>query len=350
MQADTLYMHRCIDLAQLGAGTVAPNPMVGSVLVYDGRIIGEGYHRQYGEAHAEVNCINAVAEFDKHLIPLSTLYVSLEPCAHFGKTPPCAVLIIEQKIGKVVIGCRDPFELVNGKGVEKLVAAGVEVVTGVLEKECIDLNKRFFTFHQQKQPYIILKWAESNNKKIGKLDGSQVKISNYISDRLVHKWRSEEAGILIGTHTALNDDPQLTNRLWKGKSPIRLIIDLDLRLPAGLKIFDGNQRTIIFNHKKEKENGLTSYKKFAIEGTVCDQILSACYQLKITSVLIEGGAHTLQSFIHEVLWDEARVICNNDLIIETGVASPELSQQQLVSKEDYLNDSISYYIPIKSIH
>ena len=349
MDVDPLYMHRCIELAQLGAGAVAPNPLVGSVLVYNNRIIGEGYHQLYGQAHAEVNCINSVAEGDKHLISFSTLYVSLEPCAHYGKTPPCADLIIQHNIGKVVVGCRDPFELVNGKGVEKLLAAGIAVVTGVMEKECIGLNKRFFTFHRQKRPYIVLKWAESHNKMIGRPGGTQLKISNYISDRLVHKWRSEEAGILIGTNTALNDDPQLTNRLWNGKSPIRLLIDLHLRLPKQLKIFDGSQRTIIFNYKEEMENGLTSYSKLSTDGSVCQQILSACYRFNITSVLIEGGAHTLQTFINEGLWDEARAICNDNLIIEGGVASPILRQHVKVRSDDYFSDRISFYEPIQTV-
>lgn len=345
MNVHPLYIHRCIELAQLGAGNVAPNPMVGAVLVYGDTIIGEGYHQQYGQAHAEVICINSVTESNRHLIAYGTLYVSLEPCAHYGKTPPCADLVIRSGIRKVVIGCRDPFELVDGKGVEKLIAANIDVVIGVLEKECIALNKRFFTFHQQKRPYVTLKWAESSNKIIGRLDGEQVNISNYISDRLVHKWRSEEAGILIGTNTALNDDPQLTNRLWIGKSPVRLVVDLNLRLPNNLKIFDGSQPTIIFNYEQQKQNGLTSYQKLLTSEPVCKQILSACYSLHITSVLIEGGAQTLQTFINEGLWDDARVICNNDLILDGGVASPILKGYTLVKKEHYLNDTISYFEP-----
>ena len=341
-------MHRCIELARLGAGNVAPNPMVGAVLVYDDTIIGEGYHQQNGQAHAEVNCINSVIEANRHLISKGTLYVSLEPCAHYGKTPPCTDLIIGSGIGKVVIGCRDPFELVNGKGVEKLIVADIDVVTGVLEKECIALNKRFFTFHQQKRPYIILKWAESSNKMIGQLDGSQGKISNYISDRLVHKWRSEEAGILIGTNTALNDDPQLNNRLWYGKNPVRLVIDLNLRLPGNLKIFDGTQPTIIFNYKHQLQQGQITYQKLSITESVCKQIMAVCYSLQITSLLIEGGSQTLQTFINEGLWDEARVICNNDLILDGGVAAPNLKGYKMVRKEQYLNDTISYFGPTGS--
>src|SRR5437868_6012424 len=230
-------MHRCLELAKLAAGNVAPNPMVGAVLVHEEKIISEGYHKQFGEPHAEVNCINNVKEEDKHLIEKSTLYVSLEPCSHFGKTPPCTDLIIKNKIPKVVIGCVDIYKEVHGRGIKKLQDAEVEVVTGILEKECIELNKRFFTFHEKYRPYIILKWAESANGKIG-IDTERVLISNEYSDRLVHKWRSEEAAILIGTNTALKDDPSLTTRLWQGNNPVRLVIDMDLRLPSHLKIFN----------------------------------------------------------------------------------------------------------------
>ena len=255
-------MHRCLELALSGSGNVAPNPMVGSVLVYNDRIIGEGYHQQYGKAHAEVNCIASVAEADRESISKSTMYVSLEPCAHYGKTPPCADLIIQHKIPHVVVGCRDPFEEVNGKGIEKLLAAGIKVEMSELEKECIELNKRFFTFHTKQRPYIILKWAQTADQFIGVNSPAQrLLISNEYSNRLVHKWRSEEAGILIGTNTALLDDPELTVRHWPGRSPIRLVIDIDLRLPADLKIFNKEIPTIIFNSKKEqRENGLHYYR------------------------------------------------------------------------------------------
>jgi diaminohydroxyphosphoribosylaminopyrimidine deaminase / 5-amino-6-(5-phosphoribosylamino)uracil reductase len=207
MTYEELYMHRCLELARSGAGSVAPNPMVGAVLVYENRIIGEGYHQQYGRAHAEPNCIAAVKEQDKHLIERSTLFVSLEPCAHFGKTPPCADLIIENKIPGVIIGCRDPFVEVNGKGIEKLRAAGIQVQLGVLENECRKLNKRFFTFHTQHRPYIILKWAQTLDNKVANEDYSRVPISNEYTNRLVHQWRSEEMAIAVGTNTALYDDP-----------------------------------------------------------------------------------------------------------------------------------------------
>src|SRR5215212_3734496 len=214
LTTDEIYMHRCIELALLARGNVAPNPMVGAVLVYQDRIIGEGYHKEYGKAHAEVNCINSVKAGDLDLIERAVLYVSLEPCAHFGKTPPCADLIIEKKIPRVVIGCRDPFKQVDGKGIEKLKAANIEVVTGVCEEACVKLNKRFFTFHTEHKPYVILKWAQSANNKIANADRSRVMISNEYSNRIVHKWRSEEMAIMIGKNTALSDDPELTTRLW----------------------------------------------------------------------------------------------------------------------------------------
>ena len=262
-----VYMRRCLELATLGCGNVAPNPMVGAVLVFNDRVIGEGYHQKYGEAHAEVNCIDSVAEADKKLISSSTLYVSLEPCAHFGKTPPCADLIIQHKIPRVIIGCRDPFKEVDGKGIEKLKAAGVHIETGILEDDCRELNKRFFSFHTKQRPYVILKWAQTADGFIAATNHppgertlkesaekkERLHISNEYSNRLVHKWRSEEAAILIGTNTALLDDPELTTRLWPGRSPVRLILDMDLRLPAHLKIFDRSVRTIVFNSIKEEE-------------------------------------------------------------------------------------------------
>ncbi len=339
-------MCRCIQLAQSGAGSVAPNPMVGSVLVHERRIIGEGFHRQYGHAHAEVNCLRSVSKADKKLIASSTLYVSLEPCAHYGKTPPCADLIIRQNIPKVVIGCRDPFDMVNGKGVEKLEKAGIEVVQGVLEKECIHLNRRFFTFHVQKRTYIILKWAQTKNGVIGTLDGSQIKISNQYSNRLVHKWRSHEAGILVGKNTALNDDPQLNNRLWNGNSPVRMVIDGDLTLPVHLKLFDGTNRTIVFNYQKSESNGQVVFYKLDKDEPVPVQIAKACYQLNIISLLVEGGAKLLQSFIDLKLWDEARVIENETLIIDKGVIAPVLFQYEQIGSEHHFNDKINYYRPI----
>ena len=342
-------MKRCIELAKKGAGNVAPNPMVGAVLVYENKIIGEGYHQKYGQAHAEVNCINNVAEEDKTLINPSTLYVSLEPCSYFGKTPPCADLIIQKKIRKVVIGCQDVFKEVSGKGIQKLKDAGIEVVTGVLENECIYLNKRFFTFHEKFRPYIILKWAQSINGKIGTKGNERVLISNNYSNRLVHKWRGEEAAILIGTNTALQDDPLLTTRLWHGKNPVRIIIDKELRLSPTLKVFNGEAKTIVYNLVKNlNEETLVHIKlargaPYGEKENFIDQLIQSLFEMNIQSVLVEGGSKTLQSFIDNNLWDEARVITNEELIIESGIAAPEMKNFILEKQERYLNDVISYF-------
>jgi diaminohydroxyphosphoribosylaminopyrimidine deaminase / 5-amino-6-(5-phosphoribosylamino)uracil reductase len=339
---DEKYMSRCIQLAKFGAGNVAPNPMVGAVLIFENKIIGEGYHQKYGEAHAEVNCINNVDEKDKPLIQKSTLYVSLEPCAHHGKTPPCADLIIKNKIKKVVIGCQDIYKEVAGKGIEKLQNAGVEVVTGVLEKESKDLNKRFFTFHQKQRPYIILKWAQSANGKIGSNNNQRILISNDYSNRVVHKWRSEEAAILIGTNTALKDKPFLTTRLWKGNNPVRIVIDKELKLPLAGNLFSKETNTIIFNFVKNSIEEDLNFIKINKENSLQEMLLSL-YQLNIESVLVEGGAKTLQSFIDEGFWDEARVITNEKLLIENGIAAPEMRDFLFVTQEKYFNDRINYY-------
>ena len=320
--------------------------MVGAVLVYNNRIIGEGYHMQYGQAHAEVNCINAVADADKELIPKSTLYVSLEPCAHFGKTPPCTDLIIAKKIPIVIIGCRDPFKEVNGKGVEKLLAAGIEVILPVLEAACKELNKRFFTFHTQHRPYIILKWAQTGNGIIGNEDHSRLLISNEFSNRLVHKWRSEEAAILAGTNTALFDNPSLTTRLWKGNNPVRLVVDMDLRLPSSLQLFDGSVRTIVFNSLKHEEDNNLLYYQVTKEVSIVHQVCNALYQLHIQSVLVEGGAQLLQSFINENMYDEAIVITNTDLQTANGIPAPLSSNMQLQDTIQLQSDTIRFYKPV----
>ena len=341
MTRDEQYMSRCLQLAKLGAGYVAPNPLVGAVLVYEDKIIGEGYHQKYGEAHAEVNCINNVSEENKFLIEKGTLYVSLEPCSHFGKTPPCTDLIIKNKIKKVVIGCKDIYKEVSGTGIQRLQNAGVEVITGILENECIQLNKRFFTFHQKFRPYIILKWAQTVNGKIGSAE-KRILISNEYSKRLVHKWRSEETAILIGTNTALQDDPLLTTRLWQGENAIRIVIDKDLKLPLALKLFNTDAKTFIYNLAKNSTEENLVYIKLENENFI-DQMIQSLFEMNIQSVMIEGGAKTLQSFIDEGLWDEARVITNEELIMENGIAAPEMKDFILENQERYLNDVISYY-------
>ncbi|UAY52449.1 bifunctional diaminohydroxyphosphoribosylaminopyrimidine deaminase/5-amino-6-(5-phosphoribosylamino)uracil reductase RibD [Ferruginibacter albus] len=334
-------MQRCFELAKLGAGNVAPNPMVGAILVYDDKIIGEGHHKKYGEAHAEVNCINSVKEEEKELIPKSTLYVSLEPCAHYGKTPPCADLIIKHKIPNVIIGCRDSYDEVNGKGIEKLKAAGVNVIVGILETEALELNRRFFTFYQRHRPYVILKWARSNDNKIANADLSRVFISNEEVNRLVHKWRSEEAAILVGTNTALRDDPSLTTRLWQGHNPVRLVIDKELKLPSSLHLFDNTVKTVIFNNVKNKEEGNTSY--YQLKTTSLKEILNVLYEQKIQSMIVEGGSKLLQAFIDEGLWDETRIITNNELSIQNGLNAPVLKNDIFIKEEVINNNSIGYY-------
>ncbi|MGG9971311.1 bifunctional diaminohydroxyphosphoribosylaminopyrimidine deaminase/5-amino-6-(5-phosphoribosylamino)uracil reductase RibD [Ferruginibacter sp. SUN002] len=337
------YMHRCLELAKLGLGAVAPNPMVGAVLVHEGRIIGEGYHQQYGKAHAEVNCINSVSEADRSLIEKSTLYVSLEPCAHFGKTPPCADLIIKNKIPSVVIACTDIYKEVSGKGIQKLKDAGIEVVTGVLENDALELNKRFFTFHQKKRPFIILKWAQSADGKIANADYSSVAISNDQTNKLMHRWRSEEDAILVGTNTALYDNPSLTTRLWEGKNPVRLVIDKTLTLPTTLNLFDKKVKTIVFNTIKHEDGENLFYHKINVAEDFITQILDALYQLNIQSVFVEGGAKLLQSFIDKNLWDEVVVITNEQLNIENGIAAPQFISPKLLATKSIHSDKIEFY-------
>ncbi len=350
MTLHNFYMQRCLQLAALGAGYVAPNPMVGAVLVYNNTIIGEGYHQQYGKAHAEVNCLSNVAESNRHLISQSTLYVSLEPCAHFGKTPPCANLIIQQQIPRVVVGCRDPFLQVNGKGIDILVAAGVAVETGVLEAACKALNKRFFTFHTLQRPYIVLKWAQSANQKIAAAHKVPVKISNHYSNRLVHKWRGEEAGILVGTQTAETDDPQLGVRHWTGQHPTRLVLDMNLRLPATLQLFNKTQPTVVFNAHKNVEEPNLHFLKLHEGKTVLQALLDACYQLNIISVLVEGGTTLLQSMINDAVWDEARIVQNNRLILDDGFAGPFLTGQRVVTTEHVGDDTITSFANIQNTY
>jgi diaminohydroxyphosphoribosylaminopyrimidine deaminase/5-amino-6-(5-phosphoribosylamino)uracil reductase len=341
LNIDEQYMMRCLQLAQLGAGNVAPNPMVGAVLVYENKIIGEGYHQQYAGPHAEVNCINSVKEENRLLIAQSVLYVSLEPCSHFGKTPPCSDLIIRNKIPKVIIGCQDIYKEVSGKGILKLQNAGMEVITGVLEKECMELNKRFFTFHQKRRPYIILKWAQTLNEKTGD-ESKRIFISNEYSNRLVHKWRSEEAAILVGTNTALKDDPSLTVRLWQRKNPVRIVIDKYLKLSDSLKLFNADSKTIVYSLIKNSVDKNLVYIKLKEEDFL-SELMNSLFENNIQSVIIEGGPKTLQSFIDKDLWDEARVITNEEMIIENGISSPEVKNFIFQKQERYSSDIITYY-------
>ena len=336
-------MQRCLQLAERGKGRVSPNPMVGAVLVHNNRIIGEGFHEQYGMPHAEVNCINSVAPADTKLIEKSTLYVSLEPCAHFGKTPPCTNLIILNKIPKVVIACKDSNKDVDGRGIQQLLDAGVHVISGVLEKEAINLNKRFFTFHCKHRPYIILKWAQSNNKKIANTDYSRVLISNEYTNRLTHRWRSEEDAILVGTNTALKDDPSLTTRNWPGKNPIRVVVDNMLKLPPTLHLFDNTVKTIVFNKIKNAENGQLLFTKISSENYL-QTMMEKLHGKQIQSLMVEGGQKLLQSFIDQNLWDEIRVITNENLEINHGISAPMLNKADLIFLEKISTDRIDYYL------
>jgi diaminohydroxyphosphoribosylaminopyrimidine deaminase/5-amino-6-(5-phosphoribosylamino)uracil reductase len=271
------------------------------------------------------------------------MYVSLEPCAHFGKTPPCADLIIKNKIPDVVIGCSDSFEAVAGKGIERLKAAGINVTVGILERECRELNKRFFSFHEKQRPYIILKWAQSNNGKIGAAGSERILISNEFTNRQVHQWRAQEAAILIGTNTALKDNPALTTRLWPGNNPVRLLIDMNLKLPASLQLFGGSVKTIVFNSHRHEDNEMLSYYKIEKGQNALTHVLKALYNLQIQSVIVEGGAALLQSFINENLWDEARIITNTALEIAEGVNAPILQPQKTIKEENMQTDRIVYF-------
>ena len=301
--------------------------MVGSVIVCDDKIIGEGYHRVYGQAHAEVNAINQVFETHdnaKELLKQSTIYVNLEPCSHFGKTPPCADLIISNQISRAVIGCRDPFDQINGKGIEKLKNAGVEVVEGVLREQCIDLNKRFFTRIQKQRPYIILKWAQTSDGFFAPADKSQKWISSQNAKQLVHRWRTEEDAVLVGKNTVLADNPRLNSREWPGRDPIRIVIDRRLELPENLNVFDQSQDTIIFNEKKTDLVDRIKYLELEDFDNLLPQLIA--YQLflmDIQSLIVEGGAETLNLFINAGLWDEARVF-TSAINWNSGIPAPKL--------------------------
>jgi diaminohydroxyphosphoribosylaminopyrimidine deaminase/5-amino-6-(5-phosphoribosylamino)uracil reductase len=316
--------------------------MVGAVLVHNDRIIGEGYHAYFGGPHAEVACLQSVRTEDEALVAASTLYVSLEPCTHFGKTPPCADLILEKQIRSVVIGCRDPFYQVAGRGIEKLKAAGVDVTVGILQNECEALNRHFFTYHTHHRPYIILKWAQSGDGMLA-AHNRRTYISSEATNRLVHDWRSEVASILVGTNTALFDDPSLTTRLSPGAHPLRLVIDKMLRLPAGLKLFNGEHKTIVFNLLQHKEYVNLTHYLLEKEKCMAAQIVKALAGLRVQSVLVEGGAYTLQSFINAGLWDEARIITAEGLFIGKGIAAPQLLNGMPYKQEQLSTDTIRYY-------
>jgi diaminohydroxyphosphoribosylaminopyrimidine deaminase / 5-amino-6-(5-phosphoribosylamino)uracil reductase len=322
------YIKRCIELAKNGFGTTYPNPMVGSVIVYEDKIIGEGWHKKAGEPHAEVNAIRSVK--DKSLLKKATIYVSLEPCSHFGKTPPCCDLIIEHKIPNVVVGTVDPNEKVAGRGIKRIIESGSNVTVGILEEECNELNKRFFTFHQKKRPYVILKWAQSLDfflapEKENNTDRKPVWITNIYSRQLVHNWRSKEQSILVGTQTVIDDNPKLNVRDWNGNNPVRIVLDQNSRIPENSSVFDDSVKTIVFTKSEivsEKEN--TTFEIIDFNQNIIPQILEVLYQNQIQSVIIEGGLQTLQTFIDQNAWDEARIFKGN-ISFEKGTKAPMIS-------------------------
>lgn len=337
------YIKRCIELAEKGKGRVSPNPLVGAVLVCNGRVIGEGWHEQYGAAHAEVNCLNSVKEEDKPLISKSTMYVSLEPCAHHGNTPPCADRLVKEHVKRVVIANRDPFVEVDGKGLEKLNNAAIDTTTGVLEKEGNWLNRRFFCYHEQKRPYIILKWAQTTDGFVAPENGERFQITNISSQQLVHKWRTEEDAIMVGYNTAKNDDPSLTARLWKGKNPLRLVIDRHLVLPKDGKLFNDDALTWVLNSNKEGQEGAVKYIQLNFESDIIPQLIERLYNTKVQSMIIEGGAVLLDSFIEAGLWDEARVFTGNK-VLNKGILAPQLKQLNPVLEKEIVGDVLHVYV------
>lgn len=333
---DEQMMQRCVQLAQNGFGSTYPNPMVGCVIVHEGKIIAESWHMKAGEPHAEVNAISQLA--DKEILTESTLYVSLEPCAHYGKTPPCADLIIRHRIPKVIIGTIDPFSKVNGEGIRKMREAGIEVVSGVLEKECKELNKRFFKFHQEKRPYVILKWAQTADGFMAAENNEQKWITNSYSKQLVHLWRTQEQSVLVGTRTAKIDNPQLNARLWTGNHPVRLILDKELKLDKTLHLFDGNQRTIVFTEKQKAGEHNLEFIEVPFDSNLPQSILSRLFELHIQSVIIEGGKSTLETFMQRDLWDEARIFTSSGFW-NSGIQSPEI-YGNLVHTKNIINDKL----------
>ena len=325
---DEIYMKRCIDLAKKAVGHTYPNPLVGSVIVHNGLIIGEGFHQKAGENHAEINAVNSVK--NKALLKESTIYVSLEPCAHFGKTPPCANKITETGFKKVVIGTLDSHEKVNGKGKKMIENAGIEVISGVLETECQELNKRFFTFHQKKRPFIILKWAESGDGFLDK-DFKPTQIGNSLTKQFVHQLRSEEHAILVGTNTALTDNPGLTTREIAGRNPVRILIDFDLKVPRNFNIYNNEAPTLVFNGVKDSVESNIKYIKIEKENFL-ENLMQKLYENQIQSVIVEGGSFTLQQFIDAEIWDEAIIIKNENLKLTNGTKAPEFHHENFETK------------------
>ncbi|MDJ0646732.1 MAG: bifunctional diaminohydroxyphosphoribosylaminopyrimidine deaminase/5-amino-6-(5-phosphoribosylamino)uracil reductase RibD [Flavobacteriaceae bacterium] len=347
MKIHEKYIRRCLELAKFGLGTTSPNPMVGCVIVHDDKIIGEGYTSVYGGNHAEVNAIRAVK--DPSLLKDAALYVSLEPCNHFGKTPPCSDLIVKSGIKNVVVGCVDPFEKVAGKGIEKLKAHGCDVSVGILERACLEMNKRFLTFHAKERPYIILKWAETQDGFIdinrdvhSKNQAKPNWITNQYSRQLVHKWRVEEDAILVGTNTVLKDNPKLNSRHWKGKNPVRVVLDRNLRVPTTYHIYNGEQKTIILTERESPSAENLFFEQLDFSKNLVRQICHVLYKHKLLSVIIEGGQQTLQAFIDAKVWDEARIFTGIDFFLD-GISAPDITGK-LISETEVQGDRLKTLI------
>ncbi len=341
LEKDEYYISRCLQLAKQGTFAAMPNPSVGAVIVYHDNIIGEGFTAAYGGSHAEVNAIAQVK--DQALLKESTLYVSLEPCSHFGKTPPCSDLIIAKQIPRVVVGTIDPFAKVCGMGIQKMRNAGIDVVVGVLEQACQESNQRFFTFHQKKRPYIILKWAESRDGFIAPLQREEqapVWLSNTYSKQIVHQWRSEEMAFLVGTNTVLEDNPSLTTRSWYGKNPVRIYLDRKGQIPTSFAINQQKEPAICITANKALiSNAHTRYYYADFERDLVQQICRILYELQIMSVVIEGGTQTIQHFITAGLWDEARIF-SSDVVLKEGIAAPQLKKSHLTKRYTIANNEL----------
>jgi diaminohydroxyphosphoribosylaminopyrimidine deaminase/5-amino-6-(5-phosphoribosylamino)uracil reductase len=337
---DELFMQRALDLALLGQGYVSPNPMVGCVIVHHGKIIGEGWHQKFGGPHAEVEAINSVS--DKSLLPESVVYVNLEPCSHYGKTPPCADLLVEQKVKKVVVANLDTNPLVAGQGIKKLRAAGVEVITGIRDKEGRSLNKRFFTAIEKQRPYIVLKWAETADGFMARENYDSMWISHELSRQLVHQWRTQEDAVLVGTRTAMHDNPQLNVRDWSGRNPVRIVLDRFLRLSDKLHLFDGRQKTLCYNLLIHEEHNNFSRVRVD-EADFLKNVLHDLHHRKIQSVLVEGGATTLSLFLESGLWDEARIFISSKKF-EKGIVAPSL-KGTLAEQHDVQGDWLKIVKP-----
>ncbi len=336
---DELYMRRALDLAVLGRGRVSPNPMVGCVIVHNDRVTGEGWHQKYGDPHAEVHAVNSVKE--KKLLRESTVFVTLEPCAHHGKTPPCASMLAEHQVRRVVICNTDPNPLVAGKGIGILKQAGITVEQGLMEEEGHEVNRRFFTFYTKKRPYIILKWAETADGYIARDNYDSKWISNALSRKMVHKWRSEEDAILVGRQTARMDDPTLNVRDWTGKNPLRLVIDRHLELPQTLKLFCDGIPTVCYNLEKSNHIGFVDFKQCR-EETFFGDIMEDLLHREIQSVIIEGGAQILNVLFETGLWDEARRF-RSEMTFGSGVQAPILRNAELISRSDFTGNELSIF-------